>query len=535
MRMLRLLLLLVLLAVWGLLFSPAGRPAAAQGQNLLVNPSFEGQYSAYVPETPQEAADCPVGICNTAQVPAGWKPWWVKERSSDSNPEYKPAEPNVAANRIRSGERAAQYFSFWRTHKAGLRQTLTVPANARVQFAVWGMAWMSESDSALSSDPGATPNMRIGIDPTGGTNPYSAAIVWSGFQQPLDVYALFSVEAQAQGTTVTVFTFSAPDPNPYNAEFGLKHNDIYWDDASLAVVGAGSPPPPPPPAPSGGNSGSGATAPAPVAPSSATLPTATPNAEGIIYAEVQPGDSMWSIAARAGLTLDELLELNNLSRDDFIQAGQLLIIGRGDPPGAEPTAEPTQEAEPTEAPPTPTPRPTATPGGIARVEQESGASICLKAFDDANKNGQQDSGEALRAAVAFTISDGESVVSNYVTDGESEPFCIQGLDAGSYRVARSSAGNEVMTTPGDQSVSVTEGSVLNLEFGSYASQDAIAADVATETSAAPATNNLADTVGENSDDDGSPWGTVVIIAVGVAVLLLVGVLVVILSVRRAAG
>ena len=44
--------------------------------------------------------------------------------------------------------------------------------------------------------------------------------------------------------------------------------------------------------------------------------------------------------------------------------------------------------------------------------------------DDVDGNGVQDAGDALSPAVAFTISDGQAVVSNYVTDGESEPFCV---------------------------------------------------------------------------------------------------------------
>ena len=68
--------------------------------------------------------------------------------------------------------------------------------------------------------------MKIGIDPTGGTDPWSGNIVWSGEQNPLDTWALLSVETVAKSNQVTVFTHSAP-PWP------TKHNDVYWDDASL--------------------------------------------------------------------------------------------------------------------------------------------------------------------------------------------------------------------------------------------------------------------------------------------------------------
>src|SRR5690606_2240545 len=148
-------------------------------------------------------------------------------------------------------------------------------------------------------------------------------------KQPYDAYSQFVVEAQAQGEQVTVFTISSPDE-------ARKHNDIYWDDASLEVIGQAAAPPPPPaattaPAGSGDSSNTGSTgstgdsgnsgnpAPTAVAQAPANAPTATPDADGNIYYEVQEGDSFWSIAARHGLSIDEIYELNNASEGDFVQ------------------------------------------------------------------------------------------------------------------------------------------------------------------------------------------------------------------------
>lgn len=533
------LLMLGLLAM-GLLLATGDRPVSAQGNNLLANPSFEGQYTSYVPETAQEVADCPRNVCTTAQLALGWKPWWVKERPTDVNPEYKPAEANASGNRVRSGSRAAQYFSFWSTHKAGLRQTVTVPTNAFVQFSVWGHAWLSESDTSLTSDFSGTPNMRVGIDPTGGANVYSPSIVWSEFKQVYDNYDLFTVQAQAQGERVTVFTFSAPSVNPNSPDYGFKHTDVYWDDASLTAAGGSAPAPPPPPADTGTGSSSGNNPPPAAVAPQITSATATPDADGVIYSEVGPGDSIWAIAARAGLTLDQILELNQMSKTDVVHTGDRLIVGHGEPPAAEeaaeadpPDDEPANDVESGPVESTPVPTPDAKSTGIAMVApDESGVAICLKAFDDINRNGQHDSGEDLRSAVAFTISDGQSVVSNYVTDGESEPFCVSGLKEGSYRVARSSINSEVMTTPGDRSVSLTEGGTLSLEFGSYVSEETIAVANA----AGQAGDTTADaggiTAAAVAPSDGAEVNTVAIVAVVVAVLLLVGVLIIILSARR---
>lgn len=525
--------IIAFLILFALVAAPnASEPVFAQGENLLVNPSFEGEYSAYVPESGQEQADCPLGICTTAQLPAGWKAWWVKERPTDVNPEYKPAERNVAGSRVRSGDRAAQYFSFWSTHKAGLRQQVTVPENATVTFSVWGQTWLSEEDDTIVSDYAGTANMRIGIDPTGGSNIYSDQIVWSGYATPFDNYQYFEITAQAQGSTVTVYTFAAPDVNPNSPEYGFKHTDVYWDDASLVASGPGVAPPPPPPA--GDDGGGGGVAPPPPAPIG---PQPTPDAEGVIRVEVQTGDSLWAIAARNGLTIDEIYELNGLSESTVVRVGDLIIVGYADPVEEEPAdtteeteteetageEEETVEEEPTATPLPPIPTPTPAPNG---------GSICLKAFDDVNQNGLHDAGENLKAGVAFTVSDSNAVVFNYVSDGFSEPYCVQQLAQGNYRITRSISENENLTTTGDWAVALTAGSELAFEFGSFV--DESAGEVA-EAGEIAEGETPTDVTGEGALDDGESGGLgliLVVVVVVIAVLLLLGVVALVLSSRR---
>lgn len=541
-------------------FSSAG----AQSGNLLQNPSFEEGFYTFDPDDftwvalySSQRADCRTSDgqdlpCNTAQTPNGWIPWWISQSEDDPDwknrmPEYKPAT-HPFANRLHHGNFAAQYFTFHSTHTAGLLQVVNVPANAELQFSIWGQAWSSTGDSDFSEFPTAV-NMRIGIDPTGSTNPYSPGIVWSDYKQPYDSYQQFTVEAQAQGDTVTVFTISSPDE-------ARKHNDVYWDNASLVATGQGEAPPPPtatagPTGDTGGtdnsdntgntgdtgNTGStdGNAAPPAVAQGPAGAPTSTPDAEGVIYYEVQPGDSFWSIAARHGLTIDEIYELNNAGEGDFVQPGEMLVVGHADPPatptpeGGEATAEPTA----TSAPPTPTPTPAPETG-----------EVCLVAYEDNNQNAQRDAGEPLKGSVAFSIYDGQQVLVNYVTDGNSEPYCIE-LDNGNYRITRSSQPNETLTTDGEWAISVTAGSEQDFEFGSYSgSGDGVAALSASEGDEGSGEEASADSAamtlpeenaaaGEsNAGDEGGVTRWVVIAAVVVAVLLFVGVLVIILSGRR---
>ena len=56
-------------------------------------------------------------------------------------------------------------------------------------------------------------------------------------------------------------------------------------------------------------------------------PTSTPDAEGNIYYIVQPNDSLWSIAARSGISLQDLLELNDIEEDSVVNPGDRLLIG----------------------------------------------------------------------------------------------------------------------------------------------------------------------------------------------------------------
>lgn len=225
--------------------------------------------------------------------------------------------------------------------------------------------------------------------------------------------------------------------------------------------------------------------------------TPTPDAEGIIYIEVQANDTLWAISARAGLTLQELLDLNGLSEADFIQPGQKLIIGYGDPPTT-PTVAVPPTATATRPPPTSLP-PTATPPHTA---------VCLSAFHDDNLNGMQDAGEPLQAAVAFTIFTADVVVANYVTTGVAEPHCIA-VEPGNYQITRSRAANENLTTSGNQAVALNQGDVMYITFGGF-SAEGVQPVQSEQPAAYPATavtpnaNEETAVIGENSPIQPSP-------------------------------
>lgn len=87
-----------------------------------------------------------------------------------------------------------------------------------------------------------------------------------------------------------------------------------------------------------------------LAPDEAPPPTPTP----ILYHAVRSGQTLWEIALTYGLSLEQLLALNNIDQNALIQPGELLLVRQ-----AEPTPLPT--LPPTETPLPATPSPTQTP------------------------------------------------------------------------------------------------------------------------------------------------------------------------------
>jgi hypothetical protein len=67
----------------------------------------------------------------------------------------------------------------------------------------------------------------LGIDPTGGKDPFSPTVVWGRGAHIYNMYRpVPPVEVDAQGSTVTVFLRS-------QTVWPFKHNDAYWDSVRL--------------------------------------------------------------------------------------------------------------------------------------------------------------------------------------------------------------------------------------------------------------------------------------------------------------
>jgi LysM domain len=219
----------LLLAVF-LAGSPlAASSVAAQSANLLVNPGFEGLYARQCCETSSNfAAWTPLERIN---VSYGWTAFWIEPDASHPNkcdgctpwsrPEY------VASTFVRNGTNSQSWFLAYSVNEAGVYQRVAVTPGQRLQFSTYLYGY---------TNPGNNIDMRVGIDPTGGTNPYSSNVVWSPGYAALNSWLLFAVEATAQAPAVTVFIYARPN-------WAYPSSAIYTDDASLiALNGGGSSP-----------------------------------------------------------------------------------------------------------------------------------------------------------------------------------------------------------------------------------------------------------------------------------------------------
>lgn len=390
---------------------------------------------------------------------SGWEGWSIVNNGGESvdrclnwaNPSF-----GVDSGSVHSGSYSATYSTTSASHNAGLFQTVNVTAGTTYRFTIWAKA-VSADQNYETNDYTA---VLIGIDPSGGRDASSGAIVWSGVSYPMGSFSQLAVEATATGSKMTVFTRSQPN-------WCLFHNDVYFDDASLTVVGSSS------------------GTPATQAPSSTQAPAdddyvvATEDASGRIVHTVQEGDTLGSIASLYGVTVSDIVSLNNLASDNLIVLGQQLVI-TGQPVATQAPAETEEAAEEAvgataEAEVTATEQPTEeaaatdAPTEVAEVTEEpeaaGSATLCVLSYEDSNGNGTRDApGEPNLAGITFVLNSNGEMLDRYTTDGVSEPYCFLDLTPGSYEVSWT---GDAFTPTTEQTwqVDVQNGDILSQQFG----------------------------------------------------------------------
>jgi len=439
------------------------RALQPQSGELLTNPGFEGPFGGQ-------------------GVATGWQPWYLTPDGvnyptscGDKAPETckpygipsysptQPQDPRVPPRSI-SGD-AQKWGSAYYVYIAGVYQQVSgVTPGARLQFSAFTQAFNCSNDQGCFGPAGrmgysyeaGENSLRVGIDPTGGTDPFSSNIVWSSYANPLDSFTQQAVEAVAQSDKATVFVWSAP-------QYSQKHVETFVDNASLVVTGQG-------PAPTAAST----EAAQPTQPAGTPGPTATISPDATTYTVVA-GDTLSLIAQRFNLTLDQLLALNSsLTRESVIQVGQVVnVSGQAPTPAATSAPTATPQPSPTLAPSaTPIPAATATTAvtstspTAAPLLVAASSGLCVQAFDDLNNNLVREADEPLVAGVDFDVKSVDGKTSaNYTTNGTQEPYCFANLPDGRYAVNTQLPADRMATTDSAWQMSLLAGTNVSIMLG----------------------------------------------------------------------
>jgi LysM repeat protein len=541
--------LIMMLPAASALAATVQRPSSQEaGTNLLVNPGFEG-IGRPSDNTQRNDGNWTRDTFIGAQygeiyTPEGWVTWW--EEGDYKRPECKvianESPFNGTPNRIHAGYYSGMCFTFFGKQNAGYYQVVrNIPAGSQVEASFNAHAWSCGEDGGSYScgDPHSF-YFRVGIDPNGGTDPFSSNIIWSAPYYHYDNYGLVGPLQATVGESNAATMFMQA-----YGKWAIKHNDAYFDDASLKLVTVAesqeetepTPEPPPPTAEAEEEE---------AAPE--VQVTATPNPEGAIVHTVVANDTVFGLALAYGVDPQQIYDLNNITPESFLSIGQELVISTtGDAmPVPTPTVAPAEDEPPGDEEPSADPgdaigdpdtAPTPDPSGPSAAPAEGSASVCVLGFYDANADGfwQEDQGEMLLPDAQINLLAESGPVDNRTTDGISEPWCFQDLEPGNYILRHTPPPGYTLTDGGQWNFILSEGQELNLELA-YARDG----DAAPETPTSQEDDLDANTPTSEAEEDAGGSGVTNILNIvlrvsGFIVLALaIAVLVLFVLSRRAA-
>ncbi len=154
----------------------------------------------------------------------------------------------------------------------------------------------------------------------------------------------------------------------------------------------------------------------------------------------------------------------------------------------------------------------------------------MATFDDANADGQRNEGEALVADAAIALARGGTTVSNYITDGASEPYCFELTQADSYQLQLYPPAGFAATTEDNWAVAIDNGESYTVSFGLTAAPEV--ADAARTDTVDTAAGQPAAVAAETAPADSGGVGNLGLIIVGVAAVLVVLAVVGVVLLRR---
>ena len=223
--------------------------------NLLINGSFEQDWAD---NRSHHCLVFPGGeertVGNIFTPSGGWVTWFYHNPGTWDQPEVRDARE---IERVHDGDKATLLFTFYRNHDAGFLQQVQVEPGTRLGLSAYAHAWSNHKDGPHPDDghwsegagydvvawpEGSQPpngeqqqdakgnfTFTVGIDPTGGLNPYADTVAWGDGWHIYNGYGVLTAEATAEAETVTVFLRSC-------TLWPFKHNDAYWDAVELVAV-----------------------------------------------------------------------------------------------------------------------------------------------------------------------------------------------------------------------------------------------------------------------------------------------------------
>lgn len=296
---------LVALAVAALaIASPAHQPASAQDGNLLQDSGFEGTY------TGRGRADLNIS-----------QPWGLFNQDGPRSADWQLradkvfAFPHPGGAEVKSGARSQNINGGYVTFAAAIYQTVSVPVDTNINGSIWARIKtcnIAQNSDNCGSAVESGAYVKVGIDPTGGTNPYSPSIVWSANIAPHDRWEQAAVTVRTTGATATLFAF-------FTQSSPSQLNNVWYDDAYLGTGGPGG-------APVAAAPAINVVPPTPIPPTAFVAARQGPRPDGSQWHFVMPGDTLTGIGTAYNVSVEQILEQNNLRSARFIFVNQELLI-----------------------------------------------------------------------------------------------------------------------------------------------------------------------------------------------------------------
>ena len=188
---------------------------------------------------------------------------------------------------------------------------------------------------------------------------------------------------------------------------------------------------------------------------------------------VAAGETLISIANAYGVSLEQLLTLNDLDPEAILPIGRQLIVIEGG--AADEAAEQAEEGADTVAAAVEIsttsvaglpPAPVVAAAAPMLDPLEAGPSLCIAVYADDNQNGLREPNEDyLEGATVMLLDETDAEALRYHSAGAPEPHCLDDLSRQIYRVAAVAPDGYGWTGPAALRIDLHAGGAVQLGFG----------------------------------------------------------------------